>query len=557
MVASVVNNPLFRAASDLVRFFKAPRDQRLTWQDYLATRRAASFLRAHPWPAHNDRCALVYCRSSWVYGIKLYAMLALALRLDGWRVLFVLSNRRDRWATRYLNAFGFDDFVYWSDFTLNDAENSACDADARAFHAHATSFSEVKDWTYRGCWIGPQILASVSRGTRQGSPDPADPHTRRQVLDLLPATLRMVRLAEKLLDRTQPQLVYLTEPNYAHNGPITDVAVQRGIDFIQVAQIARDDALMLRRLNRTTRREHPSSVALERFEQIAAQPWTDDMQAALNEEFGFRYGGKWFLQARNQPGVADYTREELIDRLHLDPAKKTVCVFSHVLWDANLFYGEDLFEDYGDWFVQTVRAACDNPRVNWLIKLHPANLWKREREGATNEMSEVSLIRKHIGDLPAHVTLLFPDCGIRNTSLFELIDYAVTVRGTVSTELPCLGIPVFTAGTGRAYGMGFTIDSHSREEFLQRMAHIEQQDGLDDAAVTRAKHHALTIFRRRPWPMKTFRTVFLQTDDGRRHPLDHNLELTAHSVAEIQANADLHKFAEWANHPEQVDYLDF
>jgi hypothetical protein len=49
-------------------------------------------------------------------------------------------------------------------------------------------------------------------------------------------------------------------------------------------------------------------------------------------------------------------------------------VFSQVLWDANLFYGEDLFEDAGEWFVETVRVACANSAMNWLIKLHPANV---------------------------------------------------------------------------------------------------------------------------------------------------------------------------------------
>ena len=83
---------------------------------------------------------------------------------------------------------------------------------------------------------------------------------------------------------------------------------------------------------------------------------------------------------RNQPNSEDYAKGEIFKRYSLDQSKKLAVVFSHVLWDANLFYGEDLFKDYGDWFEQTVKAACGNDRVNWLIKMHPANLWKRSRE---------------------------------------------------------------------------------------------------------------------------------------------------------------------------------
>ena len=74
-------------------------------------------------------------------------------------------------------------------------------------------------------------------------------------------------------------------------------------------------------------------------------------------------------------------------------------LFSHVLWDAKLFYGEDLFDNYGHWFAETVAAAAANPRMNWIIKLHPANLWKRKLSGVTFEYGELALIRERVGEL--------------------------------------------------------------------------------------------------------------------------------------------------------------
>ena len=108
--------------------------------------------------------------------------------------------------------------------------------------------------------------------------------------------------------------------------------------------------------------------------------------------------------------------------LGLDPTKRTAVMFSHVLWDANLFYGKDLFDNYGHWFVETVKAAVANPRLNWVIKLHPANLWKRELAGVSSEFDEIRLIREHIGELPPHVHLLLPDTKISTLSLFRMAD---------------------------------------------------------------------------------------------------------------------------------------
>ena len=38
-------------------------------------------------------------------------------------------------------------------------------------------------------------------------------------------------------------------------------------------------------------------------------------------------------------------------------------------WDANLFYGEDLFNDAGDWFINTIDAATKNKNINYIQQM--------------------------------------------------------------------------------------------------------------------------------------------------------------------------------------------
>ena len=33
--------------------------------------------------------------------------------------------------------------------------------------------------------------------------------------------------------------------------------------------------------------------------------------------------------------------------------------------------------------LETIRSAAANPALNWVVKLHPANVWKRRLEGQT------------------------------------------------------------------------------------------------------------------------------------------------------------------------------
>jgi capsule polysaccharide export protein KpsC/LpsZ len=232
-------------------------------------------------------------------------------------------------------------------------------------------------------------------------------------------------------------------------------------------------------------------------------------------------------------------------RFRLDARKPTAVVFSHVLWDANLFYGDDLFEDYGEWFVETLRAACANPALNWLIKLHPANVWKRNYEGITQAYAERALIDQAIGALPSHVTLIAADDDISTLSLFESIDYGVTVRGTSGMELVCFGKPCVTAGTGRYSGLGFTLDSTSREQYLQRLASLQKQPAMNEKETLRAKWHAYAAFALRPWQMRSARARFAYLEEG-RSPLDHNLELTVETLDHLALNSDLTVWGDWA-----------
>jgi capsule polysaccharide export protein KpsC/LpsZ len=211
-----------------------------------------------------------------------------------------------------------------------------------------------------------------------------------------------------------------------------------------------------------------------------------------------------------------------------------------------------LFDDYGEWFVETVRAACSNPSMNWLVKMHPANMWKRSYENVTLEYTETMLIRREIGVLPPHVRLIGADDDISTLSLFKAIDFGVTVRGTSGMELVCFGKPCVTAGTGRYSGLGFTLDCADRQQYLDRLASLHKQPPLTAQEVLQAKWHAYTSFLLRPWAMKSVRAKFIY--GKRHHALDHNLHLTVSSTQEMEASSDLISFADWAQ-SSRVDFL--
>jgi Capsule polysaccharide biosynthesis protein len=550
----VANVPLLRTPLQLARrIWKDRSTFGAIVSDLRNTRHETAFLRSYESPFNERTVMILAVDDDAIYRVKLEALLATGLRLAGWRPIVVFRNRSCLLGRSYFKAFGIRDYIYLDDIRLNADEREQCRQRAEVLMKDVLDLQMVKSWCFHDSWIGPQMISTLSRLRFEGTPDFTDPAVRDLLATFLPGTLEHALRAKKLVALFPVDLAIVNEANYSIFGPLVDMCISRGTSVVQFIQPWKDDALIFKRLTTATRREHPASVDRTTLDRIVGQPWTATHEEKLWNVFSSRYSGKWFLQARNQRNTQRCNREQLIENLGLDPGKKIAVVFSHMLWDANLFYGEDLFKDYGEWFVRTVAAACANPNLNWLIKIHPANVWKRTYEKVAAEYAEVVLIRRAIGDLPAHVKLIPADSDISTYSLFQSIDYGVTVRGTSGMELACFGKPCITAGTGRYAGLGFTVDSSTREEYLSQLARLHEQPPMTDEEVIRAKWHAYAAFILRPWSMKSVQSEFSYQNHG-THPLDHNLCLIARSVAEITCNGDLSEWASWASGPE-VDYV--
>ena len=513
--------------------------------DLLETNRATSFLRRAEVTTVQRTLNLYAVDDDFIYTLKLMGFISQALRLRGWQIQVVLRNRFMMLGRAYFMFFGIHRFVYLEDYQLSSEERMQCRQKTQEFLGRPLSLQGIKAWTFEGCWIGPQIISTLLRIRFDGSLDLACPEVLSKLKEILVKTLEHVLRARKLIEKHPADLALTNEANYSVFGPLVDIAISRGCNVIQMVQPWKDDALIFRRLNSGTRREHPSSVARETLDFLVQRPWTYKEQEALDKMFRDRYGGRWFLQERNQNNTREYTADELVHRFRLDSTKPIAMVFSQVLWDANLFFGDDLFEDAGQWFIETVRAACANPALNWLIKLHPANVWKSKYESIAQESVERKLIDKIIGVLPDHVKLIAADDNISTLSFFKSVDYGITVRGTSGMELVCFGKPCVTAGTGRYSGLGFTLDSTNREQYLELLRNLHLQPAMSDEETLRAKWHAYAAFLLRPWQMLSARARFMYLERG-RSPLDHNLELTAKTLDQFALNSDLTVWGDWA-----------
>jgi hypothetical protein len=522
-------------------------------RDYRAFRREYGEI-VGPKPPATGGIALIASLSYSTYQAKQEGMFAKAFQLKGLEpVVVTLPDARN--TRRFHELFGIEQFVTLEEYLTPELEEEAR-ATAAELHASVATPADLKLVRYEGADVGREALSTVSRYLHDGGVDLDDPRARELLGTLLRSALRTAIASKRMLDELRPQLVLFNERNYAGEGPLCDIALLRGVDVIQFVGGFEDDTTVFKRYTEETKAIHPRSLSEESWRQVQRIPWTPEREQELEREFARRYDrDATFLARWNQGWTRPQSRGEIVGKLDLDPGKRTAVVFSHVLWDANMFFGRDLFADQEEWFVETVRAACANDRVNWLVKLHPANVWKRRRDGVSGELDEHAAIREHVGALPAHVKLLEPDTDISTWSLFDVTDVGVTIRGSIGFELPCLGKPALTAGTGFYSGRGFTIDSETRDEYLERLRRIEEVEAPTAEQVELARRHAYGLFRLRQTRFTSYRSVYKpveRVDD----PSEASIELRVRSADELAQAEDLRRLGDWAVDTRELDYLE-
>jgi hypothetical protein len=460
-------------------------------------------------------------------------------------VLIGKTGRDGRLLAQHYKLAAADEIHQWSEFV---GERDI--ASAETVLSRCKSMWDLLEFEYAAVRVGRLAVSTALRGTYSGFLDLQVPEDRRRLLDAVGYSIASANAAQKMLQQFRPDLVMFLDTSYSPSGELFDACVQNHIEAVLWQQGHKSNALIFKRYTLENWLQHPSGLSPESWRFVRDMEWTEDHRKQLDRELYSTYAsGDWYSVAGTQFEKSIVDPPQVRERFGLDPNKKTAVIFPHILWDAALFWGTCLFRDFEEWFVETVRAACANDQVNWIIKIHPANQRLREGGSLQGETAEVLALQKHIGKLPPHITLILPESEISTYSLFAIMDYCITVRGTVGMEAARLGIPVLTGGTGPYDNKGFTIDSKTREEYLEKVRNIQNIRRLSPAQRELAERFAYAVFLMRLWHAKSVTLRYLP--DAKKFLYQGGVNIKA--PEDWYTADDLVAFADWIANPSKPD----
>jgi hypothetical protein len=308
------------------------------------------------------------------------------------------------------------------------------------------TFDNIKKFEHKGAPIGKMALSTYSRICATGIMDVDDVKSLEQVKWWMQYLCKTMTVATRLYESHKISLLLFTELFMDYYGGFYYSALKDSLNINRFSGTVRDEAVVVTHQTRMNDRTHFSSISNESWNEIASYSLNKITEKDLKQNFLDRYGDRWALSRRNQENTKIVPVEQAKKELDISSEKKVAIIYSHILYDTLFFNGEYLFKNYAEWLVQSIKAACENPSVDWFIKIHPSNLWRGELEyyhGGIYE--EIRLIDEHIGELPENVKLIYPDTPYSPYTWLQVADYGITVTGTSGIELGALGKAVVTS----------------------------------------------------------------------------------------------------------------
>lgn len=413
--------------------------------------------------------------------------------------VFVISSSKRRFVNRYYKLIGMK-FIAIDELIDNFREKIPSQL--------TDEFEKIKNSEdcrkiyYKSLPIGDIALSTVCRHLGVGKLGDFNSDVKSQLQLWMTRVYKSYWIAKQLVSELEISHSFHTEVFLEEYGGVFFGCLEMNVNVVRFAGTVRDNAFIIQKLTTENARKHHASLSQRKWSELCTSEFSEDMDKWLTSNFADRYSDKWYRSKRNCPGEQIVEEKLIFEELGISAGKSIAIVFSHILYDSIFFYGSDLYPDYETWLIETVRLACNNPSVQWIIKLHPSNVWRGEISALPRGKTlEERLIETSFQDLPKHILIMRHDSPVSAFSLMKIANFGITVRGTSGLEMAALGKQVITAGTGRYEDCGFTQNPKSIQEYEDLIANIHLLQDMNVNATLQARRYAYGVFGMKAFPI--------------------------------------------------------
>lgn len=169
-------------------------------------------------------------------------------------------------------------------------------------------------------------------------------------------------------------------------------------------------------------------------------------------------------------------KQQLLAELGAENNKKNVLILAHCFSDCPLCGGEFIYQDYYEWFIETMKIIRNLKNVNWIIRPHPMR----------NTYHENGVLEKLYQDYKTENMFWMGD--EYSSEMVPIVaDAIITVNGTAGFEYSCIGIPSIVVGQPFYSGYGYTLNIKSCKHYKEVLEKVHLIHRLNETQIKTAK----------------------------------------------------------------------
>jgi len=162
--------------------------------------------------------------------------------------------------------------------------------------------------------------------------------------------------------------------------------------------------------------------------------------------------------------------------------------FPNLVNDTAVIGRHLLFKDMENWIFQCINYASNNPDMDLIIRVHPAENLKIDYRNPTKP-TDKKIIEQY-PNLPPNIILIPADSSADTYTLLKISQVVCTYTGTIALEAPFYNKLCIVAGESHFKNKGYTMDFNSKGDFFAFLNKRKSTPKPTKTQINKAKHYA-------------------------------------------------------------------
>jgi len=181
---------------------------------------------------------------------------------------------------------------------------------------------------------------------------------------------------------------------------------------------------------------------------------------------------KYAKDKRNSGSGVDYTSyhpnpiedsSALLSALNISKEDTIIAAYTNVIWDAQVVYSSNVFNDIFDWLWTTIDTIATNKKIILVIRIHPAET----KGGVPTRQPMLAEIQKRYPTLPENVKIIPPSSDLSSYTLASMAKANIIYGTKMGLEIALMKSPLIIAGETFSRNKGYGYDVTSKKKYIE------------------------------------------------------------------------------------------